>query len=267
MLSVLLERAFYRWLDPLLGRLHRPRLPGGLLPGAARIVAHRGDHHAPERLENSLAAFRRSREAGVWGVECDLRWTRDLVPVISHDPDCRRLFGGGGRIDSLDFPTLRRRYPLIPTLAEVLDTCGGRLHLMLEIKAERWPEPARQARILAETLDPLAPGRDFHFLGLEPGVFRLVPFAFPDACLAVAQLNTHRFSRWARAEGLAGLAGHYLLVSRRCLERHHARGQKVGTGFVESRGILHREVARGVDWVFSNRAAALMEALGGRKAP
>jgi glycerophosphoryl diester phosphodiesterase len=266
MLSVLLERLFYRWVDPLLGRLPRRPPPGGL-PENPRIIAHRGDHHAPERLENTLAAFTRSREAGVWGVELDLRWTRDLVPVISHDADCRRLFGGGDRIDALGFDTLRRRYPLIPSLAEVLDTCGGKLHLMLEIKAEPWPEPARQSRILAEVLDPVVPGRDIHFLGLHPGVFRLVPFAFPGACLAVAQLNTRNLSRWARAEGLAGLAGHYLLVNQACLDRHHAWGQKVGTGFVESRGILLREWARGVDWVFSNRAAVLLESLRGWKGP
>jgi glycerophosphoryl diester phosphodiesterase len=190
-------------------------------------------------------------------VELDLRWTRDLVPVAAHDPDCRRLFGGPERIATLRFADLRRRYPLIPSLAEVLAACAGRLHLMIEVKAEPWPDPARQAAMLADLLHPLTPGGDYHFLGLTPQVFRLVPFAFPAACLAVAQTNTRAMSRWARAQGAAGVAGHYLLVTRGCLARHRACGQKVGTGFVESRGIFLREWARGVEWVFSNRAAAL----------
>jgi glycerophosphoryl diester phosphodiesterase len=256
MVSVLLERLFYRGVDPLLGRLPR-RIPAGGLRRPPRIVAHRGDHAGPEAPENSLAAFARSRRAGVWGVELDLRWTRDLVPVAAHDPDCRRLFGGAERIATLRFSDLRRRYPLIPSMAEVVETCRGRLHLMIEVKSEPRPDPPRQAAILETLLSSLHPGRDYHILGLTPQVFRLVPFAFPAACLAVAQTNTRAMSRWARAQGAAGVAGHYLLVTRGCLARHRACGQKVGTGFVESRGIYLREWARGVEWVFSNRAAAL----------
>ncbi|HEY2158853.1 MAG TPA: glycerophosphodiester phosphodiesterase family protein [Isosphaeraceae bacterium] len=47
------------------------------------VIAHRGA--SDEAPENTLAAFRKAREAGADGVECDVVFTRDDVPVIVHD--------------------------------------------------------------------------------------------------------------------------------------------------------------------------------------
>ena len=70
-------------------------------------------------------------------------------------------------------------------------------------------------------------------------------------------------SRLALQRSLGGLTGHYLLVNRRKIDAHHRAGQKVGTGFVDSANCLFREIHRGVDWVFSNRAAYLQGICGG----
>jgi glycerophosphoryl diester phosphodiesterase len=49
------------------------------------VVAHRGaSRYAPE---NTLAAFRKAIELGANGIECDVIFTRDNVPVIAHDTD------------------------------------------------------------------------------------------------------------------------------------------------------------------------------------
>lgn len=49
------------------------------------VVAHRGaNKHAPE---NTLAAFKKASEMGVNGLEFDVIFTRDNVPVIAHHPD------------------------------------------------------------------------------------------------------------------------------------------------------------------------------------
>ncbi len=47
------------------------------------IIAHRGA--SDEAPENTLAAFQKAREARADGVECDIVFTRDDVPVIVHD--------------------------------------------------------------------------------------------------------------------------------------------------------------------------------------
>ena len=61
-------------------------------PFRGRYFAHRGLYDDNARPENSLAAFRAAAEAG-YGVELDVRLTRDGVPVISHDGDLRRTAG------------------------------------------------------------------------------------------------------------------------------------------------------------------------------
>ena len=72
-----------------------------------------------------------------------------------------------------------------------------------------------------------------------------------------------RFSRLAAANGWGGLAGHYLLATDGLVNRHHRLGQAVGTGFADSRRCLYREVAREVDWIFSNRAARMQAICNG----
>ncbi len=53
--------------------------------------------------------------------------------LISHDPDCRRLFKENARIGELSFKTLKSRFPMIPHLADVIQRYGGKLHVMAEI--------------------------------------------------------------------------------------------------------------------------------------
>ncbi len=250
------EGVFHRLVDAVYRRWPRPVPPPHLLK-ACRIISHRGEHDNHHRFENSLPAFDAAIDAGVWGIELDLRWTRDLVPVVSHDPDTRRLFNQDAGINLMALDTLRRKFPSIPTLLEVIDRYGGRLHLMMEIKTEPYPKPALQSRRLQNQLKDLAPGKDFHLIGLNPDMFGYFGFLPAKAFVPIARLRIDRFSRMAAARHWGGLAGHYLMTTQGVLARHHGLGQGIGTGFADSRRCLFREVARGVDWVFSNRAAKM----------
>lgn len=63
------------------------------------IVAHRcGTDLFPE---STLAAARHSLALGADYLEIDIRFTRDGIPVISHDADLRRLFGDEEKICKL----------------------------------------------------------------------------------------------------------------------------------------------------------------------
>jgi glycerophosphoryl diester phosphodiesterase len=222
-----------------------------------RIVSHRGEHDNDSVFENTLPAFRAARQAGVWGLETDIRWTRDLVPVINHDADGQRLFAENAVIAGLSFAELRARLPQLPSLEELVDEFGGRLHLMLELKAEHYPDPARQQAILREILSPLEPVVDYHFLALDAQLFAQVDCFDKACCLPVAELNTAAMSRVALASDLGGLTGHFVLLSAAVQGRHEIAGQRVGTGFVRSRNSLYRELNRGVEWIFSNDAVKL----------
>ena len=226
-----------------------------------KLVSHRGEHDNRSVLENTLPAFAAARDAGVWGVECDIRWTADLTPVVVHDPDARRVFGDSAVIRKLPFAELRARLPHIPSLAELLDEFGGNTHLMLEIKGEHYPDPGRQQAIMADHLRHLEPERDYHFLALDPDLFRHVDFAPATACLPVAEFNVSALSRCSLDRAYGGLTGHYLLLNDRVKRRHHVTGQRIGTGHIGSKNALFREINRGVEWIFSNNAVAMQRLL------
>ncbi len=236
--------------------------PGRAALERCRLISHRGEHDNVDVMENTLVAFEAAQRGGVWGLECDIRWTCDLVPVICHDATPGRVFGvdtllADTPIAEVSFNELRRRASQIPSLREVVEQFGGKMHLMLELKHESWPDAAAQADILRHELAPLLPGENYHLLSLDPEMFARVPFVLPRYCLPVAEVNVGVLSRYALAQGCAGLGGHYLLLNNRLRSRHSEQGQRLGTGFPRSRNCLYRELNRGIEWVFSNDAVAL----------
>ena len=100
------------------------------------VIAHRGA--SDEAPENTLAAFQKAREAGADGVECDVVFTRDDVPVIVHDDNLgdHRINREGVWIKDLGLDEVRQirrrlvvlapvRERRIPTLREGLDALAG----------------------------------------------------------------------------------------------------------------------------------------------
>jgi glycerophosphoryl diester phosphodiesterase len=247
-------------LLPFIDWIHAQLPPAGPDPRrlrSCRIISHRGEHDNLRVFENTLSAFDAAVEQGVWGIEFDLRWTQDLEAVVLHDPDLRRVFGQSQKVGDSRLQDLRRQCPQVPTLAEVIDRYGGKVHLMVEVKQEPYADPGRQNRILGDLFAALRPGEDFHLLSLAPKMFRLTPFAPPSACVPVARLNFPQLSRLALREGYGGIAGHFMVVGGGAVRRHHAAGQQVGTGYPRSLRVLVRELNRGVDWIFSNHAGEI----------
>ncbi len=222
-----------------------------------RLVSHRGEHDNRQIRENTMAAFRAVAAAGIWGIEFDVRWTRDLHPVVIHDPLTGRVFGNDLRVAELNLDQLRQQLPEIPTLEEVVAEFGGNTHLMVELKRDQLDRNEIKAARLAAIFSALHAGRDFHFLALQAELFEPAGFAGNPACLLVAELAVDSFSRQVVDHGYGGLCGQYLLLGKRLLRRHHAQGQKLGTGFPGSRQCFYRELNRGVDWIFTNRALKL----------
>jgi len=222
-----------------------------------KIISHRGEHDNRQVRENTLAAFTRVAAAGGWGIEFDVRWTRDLQPVVIHDSSTARVFGIELEVAAVDLHELRQQVPEIPTLEEVVACFGGNTHLMVELKRDELGAVASRADRLREIFASLIAAQDFHFLALQLDLFELVEFAGDQACLPVAELNLGAFSREVLGRDLAGVCGQYLLLNQALIRRHHQQGQKLGTGFIASRYCLYRELNRGVDWIFTNHALKL----------
>lgn len=250
-----LDEAFLHAVDALYALPRHRATPAQL--AACRIVSHRGERDDRTVFENTDAAFEPLRGSGVFGIEFDVRWTADLVPVVFHDADLRRLFGARERLADLSWERLHAGWPLVPRLDAFARRFCDEFHLMAELKHERYPDPALQDRRLAEALAPaLARGR-CHVLSLRPQMFAQLPSLPAARTLGIGRLNADAISAEALAARRAGFACHFAALRPRHLRAHRAAGQVTGSGFPASRALLHREAARGVDWIFTDRAREL----------
>ncbi len=252
----LLEIVYHRLTGAMFAALPRHE-PGPQKLAACRLVAHRGvcDNHRV--LENTLPAFEQAAAAGLWGVELDVRFTSDNFPVVIHDPDLQRVFGLPGSVASMTRGRLRELCPGLPDLAEVVDRFGGKIHLMIEIKDDAGSSCLSGGSRLAAILEKLEPAADYHLMSLSPAILAKVAWVPARAKIPIAWAAAGGTSKMALQHGWAGVAGHFLLMTNRRLRLHHRRGQKVGTGFADSPNCLWRELARGVDWVFTNQGDRL----------
>ncbi|MBL8232375.1 MAG: glycerophosphodiester phosphodiesterase family protein [Bryobacterales bacterium] len=140
-------------------RLSRREFGASLLavPGSARpapglrLIAHRGGVVDATRPENSAAAVETAIAEGYWMVEIDVRSTRDGEPVLYHDPTLAKYFADSRRVEELTWSELRRlrsnpggRPPL--HFEQACALCGGKLRLMLDLKAQ-W-QPSFYQRLL-----------------------------------------------------------------------------------------------------------------------
>lgn len=115
-------------------------------------LAHRG-LHGEGAAENSMTAFRRAKEAG-FGVELDVRLSKDGELVVFHDDTLTRVAGVERRVDELTLAELRECRLLdtddtIPTLREVFDLIDGSIPILIEIK-EKIGSSAVTRKLLAE---------------------------------------------------------------------------------------------------------------------
>ena len=115
--------------------LHRPdySLFGNFL------FAHRGLHNNKGKApENSLQAFRLACEAG-YGIELDIRLSKDKVPMVFHDETLHRLCGIEGKFEEFTCEELQKftlcdSKETIPTLKQVLEEIKGRVPIIIEYK-------------------------------------------------------------------------------------------------------------------------------------
>lgn len=251
-----LERALLGLINLSFMLIPRPR-PTREALGASKIISHRGEHDNRGVRENTLAAFSAPAEAGCWGLEFDVRWTRDLQPVVFHDTNTERVFGIDIVVSQVSLAQLRQLVPQIPTLEQVVDQFGGRQHLMVELKRDELGAYDARAECLRETFSTLEAATDYHFLALQPELFELVGFAGAKACVVVAELNIGEMGRVALEREYGGVCAQYMLLNNKAISRHQGYGQQVGSGFAASKYGLFREINRGVDWVFTNHALKL----------
>ena len=97
------------------------------------IYAHRGaSWNSPELTE---AAYLAAVEEGADGFECDLRLSKDEVPVLWHNPTMQEQTGNPGLIAEMNYSDIAAIYPEVLTLDQFLDIALHlKKHVLLETK-------------------------------------------------------------------------------------------------------------------------------------
>lgn len=103
--------------------------------------AHRGLHNnADKRPENSKTAFLAAAEKG-YGIELDIRLTRDRKMVVFHDESLERMCGDKRAVRNVPLREIKEMRLIgseetIPTFDEALETISGRVPVIIEIKTD-----------------------------------------------------------------------------------------------------------------------------------
>ena len=106
-----------------------------------KVYAHRGA--SVDYPEHTLAAYQAAIEQGADGFECDIRLTKDSIPILWHDSTMARTAGSTGDIAALTYVQVRDRYPQVMLFTDYLE---------LAI--------AHQKDIAIETKHPVPTGRE-----------------------------------------------------------------------------------------------------------
>jgi len=121
-----------------------------------QYIAHRGlFDNARGYPENTLAAFQRAVDAG-YGIELDVRLTKDGQLVVAHDDGLQRICGEDVDIADLTYAELCTRRVLVsdqtvPLFTQVLAVIDGLVPLVVEVKQSN-----RTAETCQATADQLA---------------------------------------------------------------------------------------------------------------
>ncbi len=101
--------------------------------------AHRGLHNE-HKAENSMSAFKAAVDAG-YGIELDIRLSKDGRLVVFHDDTLDRVCGREGKV--IDFTAeelatfkLNGTNDGVPLFSDVLSLIDGRVPLLVEIKED-----------------------------------------------------------------------------------------------------------------------------------
>lgn len=120
-------------------------------------IAHRGLHDGNVATpENSLPSFQKAMDKG-FAIECDIRLSKDRIPVVFHDATLDRMTAEKGLVSDrtaaeLSKVKLAGSDATIPSLQDMLDLVAGKVPLVVEMKGTSREADAGFVDIIAPTI-------------------------------------------------------------------------------------------------------------------
>ena len=223
------------------------------------ITAHRGASRAAP--ENTLAAVKRAIKDGAHWVEIDVQRTADDKVVVIHDRDLKRIGGVNLPVASTTYAELSTvdigswfgpefRDERVPTLAQVLILCKGKIKVNIELKYYGADE--RLAQRVVEVVERHGMANEIVVMSLKYDAVRqmktLRPHWSAGLLTAVAIGDLTRVS----ADFLAVSAN---LVGRQFVRRAHRNGKQVHAWTVNDPVGMTALMSQGIDNLITDEPA------------
>ncbi len=229
------------------------------IPDRATVTAHRGA--SAEAPENTLAAFRLAIEQRADWVELDVQLTADNQVVVFHDRDLKKVSGVDLVIEKATLAQLRQvdigrragesyRGERIPTLAEALEVCRGKVGVNIELKFYGRSEGLEQR--VVEVVQEYGEGMPLVFMSLKADAVRKLKRLKPQwkvgllTAVVVGDLTRLPADFYAVSADLADPP---------LIDRIHSQGKEVYVWTVNDPISLSRMAGRGVDSLITDYPA------------
>ena len=223
--------------------------------------AHRGA--ANDAPENTLLAFQTAVTIGADGIECDLRESKDGVPIIFHDANLSRIANRPDRINTLTYKEIRKinagQKERIPTLSEVIENTPPNFLLNLEMKA------IRPHLLLDEVYRHNAQGRVLISAFNARALFaiRSLDSSIKIGYLVEKKMGADVFEKATKMDAFSLHLSKKLITKRR-VEQIHRRGFLVYSYTVDEVDRMKQFIGIGVDGLFTNCPDRLVNLLAER---
>jgi glycerophosphoryl diester phosphodiesterase len=208
-----------------------------------------------------MAAVRRAIGDGADWVEIDVQETADGEVVVFHDSDFMRLAGKDLKIWDATMKDLKDldigswfapefRAERVPTLAEVLDECKGRIRVNIELKY--YGHDKDLERRVANIVESCDMASDVVLMSLESVAVRKMKSIRPD--WKIGQLMSVSVGNPER------IPADFLAVNAACVNRStirdaHRNAMEVYVWTVDDAPTMSTMISRGVDGLLTNKPA------------
>ena len=233
------------------------------------VVAHRGASFAAP--ENTLAAVKAAIESGAEWVEIDVQETSDGAVVVIHDRDLKKVGRNSMVVAKSTLQELQQvdvgswfapqfSAERIPTLAEVLEYCRGRIGVNIELKYYG-AEILLEQRVV-EIVERTGMVDEVVLMSLKPGAIREIRRLRPE--WTVGLLTSVALGNLA-AMDVDFIAINARFASRQLVRSLHKQDKEILVWTVNDAAGMSAMATRGVDGIITDEPALAVSLLEQRK--
>lgn len=229
------------------------------------VMAHRGASDvAPE---NSISSVRYAIDAGADWVEIDVQETADGEVVVFHDSDLMKLARNKLKIWDATMEDLRRidigssfdtqfAEERVPTLADVLEICRGKIGVIIELKYYGHDRHLEQR--VVDIVEHCEMANDVMVMSMRPdGMKKLKAIRPLWKCGLILSVSVGDIQR-IEADFLAVNA---MFATRSLINRSHTAGKQVFVWTIDDAATMSRLMNRGIDGILTNSPKVAREVL------